>query len=162
MLSTRPKNLPRDSMTNSVLALEEYVAATEDDTTMANRTWAERQLLNDIQEVRGFNPVAGLATLLSVKSRRNVRRGSMTWTRETVINTDPTSSWTLGAHSSKCVTRNSTMRPSDKRYLHHCSFRSEKNQRTRDKLITLMKKVWCQLSPFSHAHTRTERPLART
>ena len=27
-----------------------------------------------------------------------------------------------------CLTRNSTMRPSEKRYLHHCSFRSEKNQ----------------------------------
>ena len=47
------------------------------------------------------------------------------------------------------VTRNSTMRLSEKRYLHHCSFRSEKNQRTWDKLITLMKKVCCQLSPFS-------------
>ena len=34
---------------------------------------------------------------------------------------------------------------------------NEKNQRTEDKLITLMKKVWCQLSPFSH--TRTERPI---
>ena len=40
------------------------------------------------------------------------------------------------------------MRPSEKRYLHHCSFRSEKNQRTGDKLITLMKKVCCQVSPF--------------
>ena len=42
------------------------------------------------------------------------------------------------------------MRLSEKLYLHHCSFRSEKNQRTEDKLITLMKKVCCQLSPFSH------------
>ena len=56
-----------------------------------------------------------------------------------------------------CALRNSTMRPSGKRYLHHCSFRSEKNQRTEDKLITLMKKVCCQLSSFSH--TRTERPV---
>ena len=32
------------------------------------------------------------------------------------------------------ATRNSTMRPSGKRYLHHCSFRSEKNQRTVDEL----------------------------
>ena len=47
------------------------------------------------------------------------------------------------------------MRPSEKRYLHHCSLRSEKKQRTGDKLITLVKKVCCQLSPFSH--TRTER-----
>ena len=51
-----------------------------------------------------------------------------------------------------CVTRNSTMRLSEKRYLHHCSFTSEKNQRTGDKLVTLMKKVFCQLSPFSHTH----------
>ena len=42
------------------------------------------------------------------------------------------------------------MRSSKKRYLHHCSFRSEKNQRTGDKLITLMKKVCCQLSFFPH------------
>ena len=52
------------------------------------------------------------------------------------------------------VTRNSTMRPSGKHYLHHCSFRSEKNQRTGDKLITLMKKVCCQFSPFSHMQER--------
>ena len=48
------------------------------------------------------------------------------------------------------------MRPSEKRYLHHCSFRSEKNQRTGDKLITLMKKVCCQLSPFSHTQERRD------
>ena len=53
-----------------------------------------------------------------------------------------------------CVTRNSTMRPSRKRYLHRCSFRSEKNHRTEDKLVTLMKKVCCQLSPFSHTQER--------
>ena len=46
------------------------------------------------------------------------------------------------------------MRPSGKRYLHHCSFRSEKNQRTEGKLITLMKKVCCQLIPFSHTQER--------
>ena len=50
--------------------------------------------------------------------------------------------------------RNSTMRLSEKRYLHHCSFRSETNQRTGDKLITLMKKVCCQLSPSSHTLVR--------
>ena len=43
---------------------------------------------------------------------------------------------------------------SEKCYLHHCSFRSEKNQRTGDNLITLMKKVCCQLSPFSHTQVR--------
>ena len=47
-----------------------------------------------------------------------------------------------------CLTRNSTMRSSAERSLHHFSFRSEKNQQTWDKLITLMKKVCCQLSPF--------------
>ena len=44
-----------------------------------------------------------------------------------------------------CLTRNSTTRPSAERSLHHCSFGSEKNQRTEDKLITLLKKVCCQL-----------------
>ena len=46
-----------------------------------------------------------------------------------------------------CLTRNSTTRPSAERSLHHCSLRREKNQRTEDKLITLLKKVCCQLSP---------------
>ena len=46
------------------------------------------------------------------------------------------------------------MRPSEKRWLHHCSFRSEKNQRTRDKLIALMKNFCCQLCPFSHTQER--------
>ena len=46
------------------------------------------------------------------------------------------------------------MRPSGERYLHHCSLRSEENQRAEDKLSTLMKKVCCQLSPFSHASVR--------
>ena len=45
-----------------------------------------------------------------------------------------------------CLTRNSTARPSAERSLHHCPFRSEKNQRAGDKLITLLKKVCCQLS----------------
>ena len=49
------------------------------------------------------------------------------------------------------------MRPLGKRSLHHGSFRSEKNQRTEDKLITLMKKVCCQLSLF-FAHTSMGRP----
>ena len=51
------------------------------------------------------------------------------------------------------------MRASGKRSLHHCSFRSEKNQRTEDKPITFMKKVCCQLSPFLSCHSRTERPV---
>ena len=42
----------------------------------------------------------------------------------------------------------------EKRYVQHCSFRSEKNQRTGDKLVTLMKKVCCQLSPFSRTQVR--------
>ena len=45
---------------------------------------------------------------------------------------------------------------SEKRSLHHCSSRSEKNQRTGDKLITLMKKVCCQLSHFSHTQERRD------
>ena len=48
------------------------------------------------------------------------------------------------------------MRPSGERSLHHCSLRSEENQRTEDKLITLMKKVCCQLSPFSHTQERRD------
>ena len=50
--------------------------------------------------------------------------------------------------------RNSTMNLSEKPYLHHCSFRSEKNFRTGDKLITLIKKVCCQLSPFLNVRVR--------
>ena len=65
-----------------------------------------------------------------------------------------------------CVTRNSTMRPSGKRYLHYCSFGREKNQRTEDKIITLLKKVCCQLSPFPHTHkngeTRTRTQFVQT
>ena len=44
------------------------------------------------------------------------------------------------------------MRPSAERSLHHCLFRSEKNQLTGDNLTTLMKKV-C-LSLFSHTPVR--------
>ena len=58
--------------------------------------------------------------------------------------------------SRTCVMRNSTMRSSGKRYLHHCSFRREENQRIEDKLITLMKKVYFQLSPFSHVQVRRD------
>ena len=54
-----------------------------------------------------------------------------------------------------CVTQNSTS-SSEKRYLHHCSLRSEKNQRTEDKLVTLRKKVCCQLSLFSHTQERRD------
>ena len=72
--------------------------------------------------------------LLTSSSRRNP--ATKTWCRRT------------------CVMPNSTMRPSGKRSLHHCSFRSEKNQRTEDKLISLMKKVCCQLSLFSPTQER--------
>ena len=37
-----------------------------------------------------------------------------------------------------------------------CSLRSKKNQRTWDKLITLMKKVCCQLHHFSHTQERED------
>ena len=46
------------------------------------------------------------------------------------------------------------MRLSEKRYLHHFSCRSDKNQRTGDKLVPLMKKICCQLSPLSHVQVR--------
>ena len=46
-----------------------------------------------------------------------------------------------------CMARSSVTRPSAESSLHHCLFRSEKNQRAVDKLITLLKKVCCQVSP---------------
>ena len=46
-------------------------------------------------------------------------------------------------------------RRSEKRYLHHWSFRSEKNQRTEDKLITLMKKVCTFFRTRKNGETRT-------
>ena len=52
--------------------------------------------------------------------------------------------------------RYSTMSLPEKRYLHHCSSRGEKNQRTWDKLITLMRNVCCQLSHFSHTQVRRD------
>ena len=52
--------------------------------------------------------------------------------------------------------RNSTISLSEKRYPHQCSLRREKNQRTWDKLITLLKKACCQLSPFrTHKYGKT-------
>ena len=39
---------------------------------------------------------------------------------------------------------------SEQRCVHHCSLGSEENQRPWDKLVTLMKKVCYQLTPFSH------------
>ena len=51
------------------------------------------------------------------------------------------------------------MRPSAKRSLHHCSFKSEKNQRTEDKLITLLKKVFLPAQSFSVCHSKTGRPV---
>ena len=45
-----------------------------------------------------------------------------------------------------CMTRRSVTTPSAERSLHHCSLRSEKNLRAVDKLITLLKKVCCQVS----------------
>ena len=55
-----------------------------------------------------------------------------------------------------CVMRNSTMRPSAERSLHHCSFKREENQRTEDKLITLLKKVCCQLNHCSPTQERRD------
>ena len=45
-----------------------------------------------------------------------------------------------------CMTRRSVTTPSAERSPHHCSLRSEKNQRAVDKLITLLKKVCCPVS----------------
>ena len=45
-----------------------------------------------------------------------------------------------------CMTRRSVTTPSAKRSLHHRSLRSEKNQQAVNKLITLLKKVCCQVS----------------
>ena len=48
--------------------------------------------------------------------------------------------------------------PSAERSLHHCSLTIEKNQRAVDKLITLLKKVCCQVSRcLSVGHVRTGR-----
>ena len=52
-----------------------------------------------------------------------------------------------------CVTRNSTMRPSGKCYLHHCSIRSEKRQAYHSHEESLLPAQ----SFFTHA--RTERPV---
>ena len=45
-----------------------------------------------------------------------------------------------------CVTRRSVTTPSAERSLHHCALRSEKNQQAVDELVTLLKKVCCQVS----------------
>ena len=45
-----------------------------------------------------------------------------------------------------CMTWRSVTTSSTERFLHHCSLRSEKNQRAVDKLVTLLKKVCCQVS----------------
>ena len=44
------------------------------------------------------------------------------------------------------MTRRSVTTPSAERFHHHCSLRSEKNQRAVDKFITLLKKDCCQVS----------------
>ena len=49
--------------------------------------------------------------------------------------------------------------PSAERSLHHCSLRSEKNQRAVDKLITLLKKVLLSSQFLSVGHVRTGRPI---
>ena len=57
------------------------------------------------------------------------------------------------------MTRRSLTTPSAERSLHHCSLRSEKNQRAVDKLVNLLKKVCCLLSSqsLSVGHVRTGR-----
>ena len=57
------------------------------------------------------------------------------------------------------MTRSSVTRPSAKRYLHHCSVRSEKNQRAVDKLITLSSESLLSSQSLSVCHVSTERPV---
>ena len=57
------------------------------------------------------------------------------------------------------MTRRSVTTPSAERSLHHCSLRSEKNQRAVDKLITLLKKVSLSSQSLSVGHVRTVRPV---
>ena len=58
-----------------------------------------------------------------------------------------------------CITQRSVTTPSAERSLHHCSFWSEKNQRTLDKLITLLKKSLLPSQSLSVCHVRTVRPV---
>ena len=57
-----------------------------------------------------------------------------------------------------CMTRRSATIPSAERSLHHCSFRSEKNQRAVDKLTTLEESKLSSQS-LSVGHVRTGRPV---
>ena len=54
--------------------------------------------------------------------------------------------------SRTCMTQKSVSTPSAERSLHHCSLRSEKSQRTVDKLITLLKKVYEQIRILLERH----------
>ena len=103
------------------------------------------------RERRGLKP-------LHSRRMRSIAPWRYTILSQVMSRTSLTTSTALIRSPRTCVTRNSTMRPSGKRYLRHCSFRSEKNQLTGDKLITLKKKVCCQLQSF-FAHTSTERPV---
>ena len=59
-----------------------------------------------------------------------------------------------------CMTQRSVTTPSAERSLLRCSLRSEENQRAVDKLITLLKKVFCQVSQSLFVgHARTGRPV---
>ena len=57
-----------------------------------------------------------------------------------------------------CMTRRSVTAPSAERSLHHCSLRSEKNQRAVDMLITPEESLLSSQS-LSIGHVRTERPV---
>ena len=60
-----------------------------------------------------------------------------------------------------CMTRRSMTTPSAKRSLHHCSLRSEKNLRAVDKLITLLKKVCCQVCLSVKFFERQRKSMSR-
>ena len=58
-----------------------------------------------------------------------------------------------------CMTRRSVTAPSGERSLHHCSLRSEKNQRAADKLTTLLEQSLLSCHSLSVGHARTGRPV---
>ena len=58
-----------------------------------------------------------------------------------------------------CMTRRSVTTPSAERSLHHCSFRSEENQRTEDKLITPLEESLLSSQSLCVGHVRTVRPV---
>ena len=108
------------------------------------------------QKKRGIAPWR-FSTLSQVMSPTSSTTSSTTSTTQRFLQQSSRmnpSTWTLIRRTR--AMRNSTMSLLEKRCLHHCSFRREKNQRTWDRLITLIRKICCQLSPFSPAQVRRD------